>query len=145
VLEDGLVLASTPGAIESLLNCQAQGECRLSEAYIDGLIRGALGNPHLQGRMAAVTLTVLSKYLWEHVRDYASAFELSRMAVEASPEQVPPRLNLVRALIALRQFDLALQEIEGIKQRDRLGAYGASTWALEVRIAELRSASAKDA
>lgn len=141
VLAEGRILASTPGAVESLLNCQMKGTCHLPEPYIDELIRGMLGNAHLQGRMAAIILTILSRYLWEYVQDYGSAFEFSRMAVQASPQQIPPRLNLVCALIRVQQFDLALQELQAIRQRDRLGAYRASTRELEAWIAELRSAA----
>jgi hypothetical protein len=126
------------GAISFLFHCQLHGECPTQKQELLDVFTTALtksqGNVYLMSAYADFALTELG--------DMALSERMFRDVVEAKPQVPVYRSNLVRFLIATRQFDAAQTAISEIAPLNHLGSLDAMIGELETVLAAAKVAPA---
>ncbi|MGH8122363.1 MAG: tetratricopeptide repeat protein [Rudaea sp.] len=116
------------GAISFLFHCQLRGDCPVQKQELLDVFTTALtksqGDVYLMSAYADFALTELG--------DAALSERMFRDVVEAKPQVPVYRSNLVRFLIATRQFDAAETAISELAPLNHLGS-------LDAMIAELKT------
>lgn len=115
--------ADTADKLIGLITCQMNGKCSLEKKEIQGLLKTALDNPTLQGPKRAVVLSASSYYLVNFEKDYLAAIAAMRQAIEAAPQDLEYRLNLIKFLTALERNEEAKTELDILKRMDKLNVY----------------------
>jgi tetratricopeptide (TPR) repeat protein len=105
--------------LAQLVTCQEQQKCRLTRAEMGKLLQAALRNPTLAGSNKASVLTSTSRY-FAMQGQYQVALKLARQAVQAVPDSIVHRLNVVHWLITMGKAEQARQALSEIKSMDTL-------------------------
>ncbi len=117
-LHDRAPSQSDIGAISQLFHCQLHGECPMQKQELLDVFTTALtksqGNVYLMSAYADFALMELG--------DAALSERMFRDVVAAKPQVPVYRANLVRFLIATRQFDAANAAISGLTSLNHLGS-----------------------
>lgn len=122
-------------ALASLTQCARDGSCRfpaneMLASYLAALAHG----PHPD------VLTLYGDYALNVLGDTELALRLWQEACARRPSVAQYRVNLVKLLIALGQYDAAQQEIAGLRALGRYGQNEAAARALDVRLQGARNA-----
>jgi hypothetical protein len=107
----------------NLVTCQMQNICKLSREDFDTLFRVSLNNATISGRDRAMVLNAQNYYLSNIVHDTVGAIAGLRKAIEADPDEMEYRLNLIRFLMAVHQYQEAKQQLIQVRTMDKLNTY----------------------
>lgn len=125
--------ANIGNKLTSLVSCQEQGVCKLTNSEIEGLFQAALRNPSLTERNRAEILSAFSIYLVNVKHDYPTALTAMHQMVESQPKVIEYRFTLLQYLIALQRFDEAKEQLTILKKLD----------ILKIRVADIEMLSKK--
>ena len=118
------ITASDLQALEALVDCVDKRNCRLNPADVDRVFRTALTNPQL-ARAASAKANILVIYgnfiAAQAPDDTAAARELMAQAAALVPQEPQYRANLVTMDIALKDPELARQDLDGLRKLNYLG------------------------
>jgi len=107
-----------------LVNCQIATVCKLPAQKLEGLLQASLRNPGLTHWSRANIYSALHLYRMNISNDYDGAVEALHLAIEAMPDALEYRLNLIKFLIIKKQFSQAGKELAQLKQIDIRQAHG---------------------
>lgn len=106
--------------LHRLVTCYGEGKCRIDKSDVRLLLEASLNNPRLSGLNKAGILEARAYYLANIEHDTKGALESTYQAAATVPNVPEYRANLIKFLIALRQFDKAKFELETARKIDTL-------------------------
>jgi hypothetical protein len=107
----------------ALVACQTNGICKLAKDDIEAILHAPFRNPSLPGTSRALALSALSYYQVNVLRDYSTAIDTMRQAIETAPHELEYRMTLLKFLAALQRNQEAKIELAALKELDRMSAY----------------------
>lgn len=122
-LEHSPFSANSANSLVKLESCQVKGDCLLSDAEMDDLLKAASRNPTLSGLNKASVLFAMADHIHHASQDDAQAIKLAFQATDTVPGELQYRLTLIQFLIGLGQFNLAQQQLILMRQLDKNGSY----------------------
>ena len=140
-LRDRAASASDVAALIFLFRCQTRGDCpeqkqEMLDAFGTALTRSN-GNSNL--------VSAYAEFAFEELGDAELAGRMYRDVVAASPREPAYRANLVRFLIATRQFQAARLEISGLAKLNHAGSLDSTLATLDVELAAAEKAASRPA
>ena len=87
-----------------------------------GIFNALLQSPRLEQRRHkhAEAVTLYADYTINNTNDFNKGLELFRQAVAIEPREIQYRINLIKALIHMRQFDAAEKELDEYNKLDSI-------------------------
>lgn len=122
-LQNGIFRTSNVGWLMYLVKCQIKGLCNIQRDDLTAILDAAITNPGVAGRTKASVLTAASIYYIAAEDDYETGIKYAAQAAASSPNDPEYRLNLIKLLIKLRQFDTAAKQLTLLESRNRFGIY----------------------
>lgn len=122
-------LANAPYAADvgdqlmGLMNCQANGICKLANKDVERILQAPFKNRTLTGPNRALALSARIYYVVNVKRDYPAAISAMQEAIAASPHELEYRMTLIKFLIALQRHDEAKSELDILKRIDTMHVY----------------------
>jgi hypothetical protein len=135
--------ADTADKLIGLITCQMNDKCHLEKEKIQGLLKTALDNSTLHGPKRAVVLSALSYYLVNFDKDYPAAIAAMYQTIEAAPQELEHRLNLIKFLTALERNEEAKAQLAVLKSLDTLKTYTAEIESQTQLLAQQESSEIK--
>ncbi|HSY28091.1 MAG TPA: tetratricopeptide repeat protein, partial [Burkholderiaceae bacterium] len=123
----------------TLINCQMEQRCKLSQHDMSRLMKAPLENPRVVGGKRALIYSSLSFYFVDIAVDYPAALDAMHQSVALAPQELEFRSTLVKFLIAYRRPEEAKRELDILKRMDSLGAFTKQIAAQEKLIADQES------
>jgi hypothetical protein len=106
----------TPSALDSLLELSGcmNSPCTFPQGTMDEMFRLTLENPSLayNGRLRAEAETIYGYYTINLGKNFEQGRQLFYQAVASDPREPQRRINLIKLLIAMNDFDAAEQQLE---------------------------------
>lgn len=136
-LQYGRAWAPNIGALANLVECQMSQYCKLADDDIVALLGAALANPDATNGMKGAAHALLAEYYLRKLKSLELGAPHIVGAVEAEPDRVDFRLELIRLFLVVGDFTSARSELEVARKLDRWGTYGAK---LETERLRLESA-----
>lgn len=109
------------GALNNLVNCQIKEYCRLSDTDMTALLLAALANPDASRKTRGTAHSLLGGYYAVKMENLELGIPHIKAAVEAEPDRIEYRLDLVRLYGVSNNFTLARTELEAARKLDTLG------------------------
>jgi tetratricopeptide (TPR) repeat protein len=105
--------------LNNLIACQAEGRCELPKQELEDIVEAPLRNPAVKGHHLANAYTTRNLYLGNIVDDFPGALDALYRAIDAAPNDLHYRLNLINFLMIKGRFDEARTELDKVKQIDK--------------------------
>lgn len=106
-------------ALNNLVNCQMREYCRLADTDITRLLQAALANPGASPRMLGTAHSLLGGYYAVKLENLAFGIPHIKAAVDADPERIEYRLDLVRLYEVAGDFGSAKAELDAARKLDK--------------------------
>lgn len=120
-LETAPFSANTPNQIHGLIACRQQNRCKLTREQLGMILQAAIDNESARGLAKSILLYEAAKYLFWDLGNYQDAIFLAYRAVQAKPDTVEPRIELVKMLITLGKISLATEQLNELRKVNVLG------------------------
>jgi hypothetical protein len=145
-LRHKVISASDQQALVSLVECQNANNCHFPPSALQSLFDAALANPRLRNTSSAYAniLTDYGNFLshgGSH-RDLQKSRALMQQAADAVPSQPQYRINVVTLDIALRDPELAEQDLQKVAALNHLGNLSPVIADFKKQIADIKTAPA---
>jgi len=125
-------------AVNSLVICQVQHYCRLSDADIVSILEAALKNPNGRPKTLGSANSMLGNYYALKMADLQKAQEYMRAAIEIEPLRHEYRMDYVGMLMAANKLDDAERQLAEARKIDRYGIHRKQIDSEAERIAFIR-------
>ena len=113
------------GALNNLVNCQMTQYCRLADADMIALLSAVLSNPDVSRKARGTAHSLLGGYYVVKLDDIELAMPHIKAAVEAEPDRIEYRLDLVRLYGVSDNLAAAKEELEAARKLDPWGLQAA--------------------
>lgn len=118
-LQSGRPWEANMGALMNLINCQMTQYCRLPDDEIIALLSAVLANTEASRRMKGMAHSLLGGYYAVKLSNLELAMPHVKAAIEAEPDQIEYRLDLVRWYIASGDLAGASAELGVARKLDK--------------------------
>ena len=108
-------------ALNNLVNCQMTQYCRLADSEMTALLLAALANPDASRKMRGMAHSLLGGYYAVKLGNLKLGMPHIKAAVEAEPDRVDYRLDLLRLYGAVDNLGAAKAELEAARKLDTWG------------------------
>ena len=122
-LKNKKIDSSTVSALKKLSDCQINKVCKLTTKDFMAVMYAPISKKDIDKEHLALLLIFLSEYYVAVLNDLETAINLTKIAIEERPKDIHYRFILVRWLVASNDYQQALNEIEKIRTKDRLGMF----------------------
>ena len=106
------------GALNNLVNCQMTQYCKLADADMIALLLSALANPNASRKTMGTAHSLLGGYYALKLENIQQASGHIKAAVEAEPDRIEYRLDLVRLYGASGDIEAAKSELAAARKLD---------------------------
>ena len=108
-------------ALNSLVNCQMTQYCRLADADITTLLLAVLANPNASAKMKGTAHSLLGGYYAIKLENIELGLPHIKAAVEAEPDRIEYRLDLMRLYEVQGNLVAARTELRAARKLDMWG------------------------
>ena len=105
-------------ALNNLVNCQMTEYCKLTDSDMTSLLKAALANPDASRKTRGTAHSLLGGYYAVKLGNLELGTPHIKLAVEAEPDRIDYRLDLVRLYAASDNFSDARAELEAARKLD---------------------------
>ena len=124
-------------ALNNIVNCQMTQYCRFTGGEITALLLSALANPHAPRSMQGTAHSLLGGYYAIKLENIELGMTHMKAAVEAEPDRIEYRLDLMRMYETVNNLKAARVELDIAR---RLDVWGVQRQRLDAESALLDSA-----
>ncbi len=126
-LESRKLDASSQHALTVLTDCQLAGFCNVPHDLYFSLIDSMINNEKAPKKYRSALLVSKAIYYSDIFNNYSKSRELLNQAITLSSRSLHYRFDLVRIEVMAKRYEKALQELNKIKQNDKLKIYTKNT------------------